>query len=210
MLVVLFGQFRVDVVLGVFVLLSLFDLGEFVTDFRVVFFKQALLEGLDGLSIAFLFGVDGSFAGEYFGLLDIVLCDAFLEELFGLCDLSQGGIVIFEFDIGSGLVVVVEGLTGIKLHCFLVEIDGFVEIFLLEGFISLVLHVLSRVFDIHLLGLLLFLLGRGGRRVRVFCLMLMGVGMIVFLFLLWLRLAKFLFLELLGQILNIIGTALLG
>lgn len=44
---------------------------------------------------------------------------------------------------------------------------------------------------------------------RVFTLLLVGVGVFLLLFLLGLRLAKFLFLELLGQILNIIGTALL-
>lgn len=39
--------------------------------------------------------------------------------------------------------------------------------------------------------------------------MFMRMGMFVFLLLLWFRLAKFLFLELLGQVLNIVRAGLL-
>lgn len=160
----LFGQFGIDVVLGIFFLLEFFEFVEFITNFRVVLLKQTPLESFDGLCIAFHLRVDGSFASKYFCLLDIILDDAFLEELFSLCDFGQGSFIVLQLDVSSSLVVVVEGLIGVQLYCFLIEVDGFVEVFLLECFISLVFHVFSGVFNIHLFRFLLFLFRRRGRR----------------------------------------------
>lgn len=84
----LVGQFGIDVVLSVFILLQFFELGEFVTDFGVIFLEQTLLKSLNGLCVTFLLGEDGSLTGKYFGLLDIVLSHSFLEEFFGMCYLG--------------------------------------------------------------------------------------------------------------------------
>jgi hypothetical protein len=118
-------------------------------------------------------------------------------------DLLKGVFVLLELDVGCGLVVVVEGLVGVELDGFLVQVDGLIEVLLLEFLVALVLSTLGRVFHLHLLGLLLFLLrrrrGRGGVLLLVL-LLLLGLR---------LRLVKFLFFELFGEVLEIIGVGVL-
>jgi hypothetical protein len=82
-----------------------------------------------------------------------------------VCYLREGKFVVLELDVGGGFVVVVQGLVGVQPYCLFIEINGLVEVLSLELFVPFVLHILSRVLNLHLLCLLLLSLrGRRGRR----------------------------------------------
>jgi len=119
-------------------------------------------------------------------------------------DFLQGCLILFEFDVSGSFIVVVKWFVGVNFDCLIVEIECFIEILLLECLISLVFYVFGGIFNIHLLWLLLFLFGRRRRRSTIISFLL--VGLFLFLLFLWLWLAKFLFLELLGEVLNIVRT----
>jgi hypothetical protein len=118
-------------------------------------------------------------------------------------DFLQSCIILLKLNICSCFVVVVKRLVRVKPDCLVIEIESFIEILLLECFISLVFSIFGRVFNIHLLRLLFFLFGRRGRS-SMFTLVLVRVGMFLLLFCLGLWLAKFLFLELFCEVLNVI------
>lgn len=202
LLVVLLRELGIDVLLGLLLLAQLLDLEQLVPHLLDVVLDEALLERLHRLAVALQLGQHGALARQHLGLLHVVLGDALLEELLRAGDLLQGELVVLELDVGRGLVVVVKRLVGVQLDRLLVEVERIVEVLLLELLISLVLALLRRVLHVHLLWLRLLFLG--WRRGRVFLLLgllrlRLGLGLACIE----------LVLELLGEVLDVLGTGLL-
>ena len=189
---------RVHVVPRLLLLAQLLDLQQLVLHLLVAVLDEALLEGIHRLGVALQPGEDGALAGQHLGLPQVVLGDALLEELLGVGDFLEGEVVLLELDVGGGLVVVVEGLVGVELDGLLVEVDGLVEVLLLELLVAPVLALLGGVLHVHLLRLGLLLLGGRGRG----GLLLLGLGGS-------LGLGLGLALELLGEVLDVLGAGVL-
>lgn len=195
--VVLLCKLRVDVLFRFDLFLVLLDLAQFFLHLLIVIFQKTLLECLNSIFKSFQLGKDSSFSCKDFCLLNIIFGNSFFEQSLCLFDLLKCSFVILQLYVCCCLVVIVKRLVGIEFNCLLIEVQSFIEIFLLKKVISFILQILSGIFNLHLLRFLLFCFGwRWGRCIVFFFLLLR---------LTWL-LCEFLLIELFCKVFKIIWT----
>lgn len=184
----LVSEFGINILQSFFFFLLFLDTGELILHFLIEIFKQTLFEGGDRFVKSVELVINGALSGKDLCFLHEVLANSFFEQFFSSGNLFKSIVVLLSLNVAGSLVIVVEWLIGVVLNCFLVEVDGLIEVFLLELFVSFVLEIFSRVFNLHFLRFLLFLLlfSLGGR---------WGRGSMLLLFFCWLLFVKLLLFE---------------
>jgi hypothetical protein len=84
LLVVLFGNLRIDIFFSLFVLLYFFDLIELVFNFGVGVFDQTLLEGCNCLGVSLLLGVNSALSSQNFRFFNEIFDNPLFEEFFSV------------------------------------------------------------------------------------------------------------------------------